>query len=66
MKKKKQKIGKTKQNMKNNESKFVSKFQKFQSAMIEANYWRSKGYNTKTRKNKDGSTSLFKSKNKVK
>ena len=70
MKKKRQKIGKNIQNMKNsqcvrvNPYKSKKPFTNKTKLGIEANFQRSKGYNTKSRKVKGGYI-LFRSKNKV-
>ena len=50
-KKKRQRPGKNIRNMKNSESiKVPGKYRNDMQAAIESNYWRSKGYNTKSRK----------------
>jgi hypothetical protein len=70
VKRKKQKLGKNIQNMKNKDSIRVNPknskkpFKNKTTLGIESNYQRSKGYNTKSRKVKGGYL-LFRSKNKV-
>lgn len=65
MKKKRQRPGKTIQNMKNSESiKVKGKYKNKTTSGIEMNYWRSKGYNVKRRK-VDDYYCVFRSKKKV-
>jgi hypothetical protein len=57
------KLGKNQKSMKNSDSKRIGIYPNKTKAGIEANYWRSKGYNTKTRKTNKGII-VFRSKNK--
>lgn len=62
--KKRQKLGKNIQNLKNSSVVKIGTFANKTKAGIQTNFWRSKGYNTKTRKTKKGIIA-FRSKKKV-